>query len=562
MVCPNCQNRLPDGGKFCNVCGTTAVPEPQPALQAQPEQHAIPDGFLHDPDSGLYYRLTPGQNLTTGENGQWATWFYPDTGDYQQQFHADQPAPAPVAAVRHAQTAKPMQPKQPKQKPASYKKGRLKPLAIVLPVIALIVGAGIYFTQFGGQGNAVLDGVVLVNPANASAPVLRSYGAYIAGERRQGGGQPQAPEPVVIRPMRDETYLSAFVIVFMENVGDISLDDITDIIVYVDGVPNAVNAVSYVNTGSNWITGYAESYMVVYDTHFTTSPATYNIICKYKGMELKSPVVIWDTDGSMRTVQSIEDARNRVDINTASSGELANVPGIGSALAERIVEYRNANGPFADPNDLINVSGIGDRLLESILPYIMADAVQTGIAPQVSEEPGQFIKINAGLLDMIGKTNGDLRRINGDNCKSYLMNGDLSIADYHDMPVEYPVAFWLVGEWDEVIEIWGRHWNGEIPERNIWGDSFVINNIEAGHDGLAYVFHADIPLTYDNMSASFDQESELSHIPEKEQEHWSYGFDIWSCDFSYYSSGLYRFTATFNEVNGEITLHSVIIGKS
>lgn len=50
----------------------------------------------------------------------------------------------------------------------------------------------------------------------------------------------------------------------------------------------------------------------------------------------------------------------RVNINTASPAELDKLPGIGPALAERIIEYRTANGPFQDLADIKNVPGIGE----------------------------------------------------------------------------------------------------------------------------------------------------------------------------------------------------------
>lgn len=48
-----------------------------------------------------------------------------------------------------------------------------------------------------------------------------------------------------------------------------------------------------------------------------------------------------------------------VDVNTASESELERLPGVGPSLARRIIEYREANGRFATPDDLQNVSGIG-----------------------------------------------------------------------------------------------------------------------------------------------------------------------------------------------------------
>ncbi len=49
-----------------------------------------------------------------------------------------------------------------------------------------------------------------------------------------------------------------------------------------------------------------------------------------------------------------------VNINTATVAELEALPGIGPALAQRIVEHREANGPFADPAEIVAVRGIGE----------------------------------------------------------------------------------------------------------------------------------------------------------------------------------------------------------
>lgn len=62
----------------------------------------------------------------------------------------------------------------------------------------------------------------------------------------------------------------------------------------------------------------------------------------------------------------------QVDVNTADAAMLATVPGIGAGLAERIVAFRAANGPFATVEELLDVSGITDRRLEAMLPYVVA----------------------------------------------------------------------------------------------------------------------------------------------------------------------------------------------
>ena len=59
-----------------------------------------------------------------------------------------------------------------------------------------------------------------------------------------------------------------------------------------------------------------------------------------------------------------------VNVNTAGPAELETLPRIGPALAARIIQHREANGPFAAVDDLLDVAGIGESTLEGLRPLV------------------------------------------------------------------------------------------------------------------------------------------------------------------------------------------------
>ena len=61
----------------------------------------------------------------------------------------------------------------------------------------------------------------------------------------------------------------------------------------------------------------------------------------------------------------------QVRINQATAGELELLPGIGPVLAETIIEYREANGPFQTEEDLLQVAGIGPAKLDAIRDLVI-----------------------------------------------------------------------------------------------------------------------------------------------------------------------------------------------
>lgn len=65
-------------------------------------------------------------------------------------------------------------------------------------------------------------------------------------------------------------------------------------------------------------------------------------------------------NGTPNSGGAASNSNDKININTASATELDKLSGIGPALAERIVQFRTANGAFSDLADLKKVPGIGE----------------------------------------------------------------------------------------------------------------------------------------------------------------------------------------------------------
>lgn len=69
---------------------------------------------------------------------------------------------------------------------------------------------------------------------------------------------------------------------------------------------------------------------------------------------------------SRQGIVTVETGDGLVHVNTASAEELATLPGVGPVIAQRIVEHRQARGPFATLEDLLDVPGIGEAKLAAL----------------------------------------------------------------------------------------------------------------------------------------------------------------------------------------------------
>ncbi|MCX7838495.1 MAG: helix-hairpin-helix domain-containing protein [Anaerolineae bacterium] len=76
------------------------------------------------------------------------------------------------------------------------------------------------------------------------------------------------------------------------------------------------------------------------------------------------------TASTARGVPTATRVPSKININTATVAELDTLPGIGPALAQRIVDYRTQNGDFKTIEDIKKVRGIGDALFNQIKDLI------------------------------------------------------------------------------------------------------------------------------------------------------------------------------------------------
>ena len=72
----------------------------------------------------------------------------------------------------------------------------------------------------------------------------------------------------------------------------------------------------------------------------------------------------------------------KVDLNTATVEELRQLPGIGEALAARIVDYRAEAGPFGEPAEITAVAGVSEATYARLADRLSVGAVEPPLAPE------------------------------------------------------------------------------------------------------------------------------------------------------------------------------------
>jgi competence protein ComEA len=81
----------------------------------------------------------------------------------------------------------------------------------------------------------------------------------------------------------------------------------------------------------------------------------------------RAPKVVYTA--SLEEVAAESETSLKVDINSADVEELDELPEVGPATAEAIIEYRRANGSFTEVDELEGVPGIGPTTIQKIEPF-------------------------------------------------------------------------------------------------------------------------------------------------------------------------------------------------
>lgn len=63
----------------------------------------------------------------------------------------------------------------------------------------------------------------------------------------------------------------------------------------------------------------------------------------------------------------------KININSADTEQLVKLKGIGEKMSERIIKYRQENGPFMSIEEIMKVSGISEKKFEDIKEYISVE---------------------------------------------------------------------------------------------------------------------------------------------------------------------------------------------
>ncbi len=102
---------------------------------------------------------------------------------------------------------------------------------------------------------------------------------------------------------------------------------------------------------------FKAGFFAIFIIMFSVIVFSYGIVLAQTGEGIKKEV----------EMKATEEVQMQININTAGHEELMQLKGVGEVLAQKIIEYRQKNGPFEKVEDILNVKGIGQKILEENL---------------------------------------------------------------------------------------------------------------------------------------------------------------------------------------------------
>ena len=131
-----------------------------------------------------------------------------------------------------------------------------------------------------------------------------------------------------------------------------------------------------------------------------------------------------------------------VDINTATAKELATLPGIDATVAQNIVSFRNTNGPFSTPKDLLKVEGMDQDKLDRIRDMLAID-INTATAEELATLPGLGATVAENIV-IFRNANGpfsaskDLLKVEGMDQDKLNVIKDMIVIGKGSAPTQQP----------------------------------------------------------------------------------------------------------------------------
>ena len=113
------------------------------------------------------------------------------------------------------------------------------------------------------------------------------------------------------------------------------------------------------------------------------------VLCTVLFLVALGLLCFWDTASGRDEAWEVETAveldmaawlpteARKINLNTDPVELLTDLPGIGAALAQRIVEYRENNGPFQSVEEIMEVKGIGEKIYHAIADLITVEDTKT-----------------------------------------------------------------------------------------------------------------------------------------------------------------------------------------